>query len=227
MCKHMIINKIKRGGYFLLSLPKTIYFNFATLPIFQAIKLPVFIGWNVKIIEAKKNILHFPNGAEPFMVRIGYGGSPSLPAQKSSIRLRGGSLTFNGKARMSAGTILHVNGNMTIGNNFSSNKNAFLSCTSEVIIGNNVLMGWDCHVFDDNGGHTVFYDGIESKSSDIVKIGNDVWLCSYCHLLAGAEIADGSIVAYKSLLTKRITEKNVMVAGIPATVKRHNVEWHI
>lgn len=53
----MIINKIKRGGYFLLSLPKTIYFNFATLPIFQAIKLPVFIGWNVKIIEAKKKYL--------------------------------------------------------------------------------------------------------------------------------------------------------------------------
>lgn len=208
-------------------MPKTIYFNLATLPILQAIKLPVFIGYNVKVIETKKNILHFPNGIEPFMVRIGFGGSPSLPAQKSSIRLRGGSLTFNGKARMSAGAIVHLNGNMSIGNNFSTNKNTFLSCTSEVIIGDNVLLGWDCHVLDDNGGHVVFYDGIESKSNGTVKIGNNVWLCSYSHLLAGAEISDGSIVAYKSLLKNRIMEKNVMVAGIPATVKRHNVEWHI
>lgn len=129
-----IINKINRGRYFLLSLPKTIYFNIVSLPISQAIKIPVFLGWNVKIIETHKNILRFPNGVKPFMVRIGYGGSPTLPTLKSSIRLREGFLTFKGKARMSAGTIIHVKGNMTIGENFSSNKNAFLSCTNEVIL---------------------------------------------------------------------------------------------
>lgn len=119
-----IINKINRGRYFLLSLPKTIYFNIVSLPISQAIKIPVFLGWNVKIIETHKNILRFPNGVKPFMVRIGYGGSPTLPTLKSSIRLREGFLTFKGKARMSAGTIIHVKGNMTIVENFSSNKNA-------------------------------------------------------------------------------------------------------
>ena len=66
-----IINKINRGRYFLLSLPKTIYFNIVSLPISQAIKIPVFLGWNVKIIETHKNILRFPNGVKPFMVRIG------------------------------------------------------------------------------------------------------------------------------------------------------------
>ncbi len=222
-----IINGIKRGGYFLFSLPKTIYFNLVSLPIAQAIRLPIFLGWNVRIIETHKDILHFPNGIKPFMVRIGYGGSPSLPSQKSSVRLRGGSLSFLGRARMSAGTIIHVNGHMAIGRDFSSNKNAFLSCTSEVIIGDNVLLGWDCHILDDNGGHVVLYDGMKSKSNGTIRIGNNVWLCSFSHLLAGAEISDGSVVAYRSLLNKRIEEKNVMVAGIPATVKRHNVEWNI
>lgn len=220
-----IISKIKRGGYFLISLPKTIYFNFVSLPMSQAIKLPVFIGWNVRLIETHKNILRFPNGIHPLMIRIGYGGSPSLPTQKSSIRLRGGSLSFLGKARMSAGTIIHVKGNMSIGKDFSSNKNAFLSCTSEVVIGDNVLLGWNCHILDDNGGHLVLYNGVKSKSDGTIKIGNNVWLCSFSHLLAGADISDGSIVAYKSLLNKKIEEKNVMVAGSPAVVKRHNVEW--
>lgn len=54
-------------------------------------------------------------------------------------KVKGGLLMFHGKARMSVGTIIHLNGKMLIEKNFSPNNNAFLSCTNEVTIGGDVL----------------------------------------------------------------------------------------
>ena len=164
------------------------------------------------------------------MIKIGGGGSPSIPSQKSSVRLQSGKLIFKGGASMSEGISINVKGNLTIGKGFSSNKNCFLSCTNEVNIGDDVLFGWDCSVFDDNGGHHVLYNGVEKKigSNDFaINVGNHVWICSYSSILAGASIGEGSILAYKSLLTKKILEHNVLIAGVPAVVKAKNVNWKI
>ena len=52
--------KVLRFGIFvLLSLPKTIYFNFKSFDMKTAIKLPVIVGYNVKILETHKNIIKF------------------------------------------------------------------------------------------------------------------------------------------------------------------------
>lgn len=212
------------------SLPKTVYFNFKALPIKQAVKLPVFVSYKVNLIEVKKGILEFPNGISFFLVRIGAGGSPSLPSQQSSIRMGGGKLSFLGKARMGEGTIINIKGKMIIGKCFSTNKNCLLSCTNKVVIGDDVLFGWDCHVFDDNGGHRVLYNGVERKHSNeenAIIIGNHVWICSYAHLLAGSGIGNGSILGYKSLLTKNYNEENVLIVGSPAKIKENNVKWSV
>lgn len=213
------------------SLPKTVYFNFKALPVKYAIKLPVFVSYKVNLIEVRKGILEFPNGISFFLVRLGTGGSPSIPSQQSSIRLGGGGkLSFLGEARMGEGTIINVKGNMVVGKRFSANKNCFLSCTNKVIIGDDVLFGWDCHVFDDNGGHHVLYNGVErkqSKEDNAITIGNHVWVCSYAHLLAGSTIGNGSILGYKSLLTKKYKEENVLIVGTPAKIKDNNVKWSV
>lgn len=222
--------KISKLIAFILSLPKTIFFNLSAFPINKAIKLPVFISYRTHIIEVHRGIIHFSNTIRPFMVRIGEGGSPSLPTQKSSIRLQTGKLLFKGRANMGAGTIINVKGNMTIGSGFSTNKNCFLSCTNEVNIGENVLLGWNCHIFDDNGGHHVYYEGKEKKRDTndyAINIGDHTWLCSYSHILAGASIGKESILAYKSLLTTKISEDNVLVAGLPAIIKARNINWTI
>ena len=57
-----------------------------------------------------------------------------------------------------------------------------------------------------------------------IKIGNNCLVVFVLSFFVETEISDGSIVAYKSLLTKIIIENNLMVTGISATIKRHNVE---
>lgn len=95
--------KISKILTFLISLPKTLYFNFLAFPINTAIKLPVFVSYNVRSLQVKKGVLQFPNGARPFQVRIGAGGSLGLPTQKSSMRISSGSLIFKGKAKIGGG----------------------------------------------------------------------------------------------------------------------------
>ena len=81
-------------------------------------------------------------------------------------------------------------------------------------------------IFDNDGGHKVLYNGKKSVNNKIV-IGNHVWLCSYSHVLKGSTIMDGSILGYKSLLTKPIMEKNALIVGSPAEIKQKNIEWQL
>lgn len=225
--KKSIIEIVAFVIYCLLSIPKTVYFNLKTLPLKSAIRLPILVGWNVELVSLKgKCVLHcYP---ETFLVRIGHGGSKTVPATKSIIRLRKGSvLGFVGKARFSAGTVLDVGGVISVGKDFTANTNAFISCENELIIGDDVLVGWDVHIFDNDGGHKVLYNGKKKSVNNKIVIGNHVWLCSYSHVLKGSTIMDGSILGYKSLLTKPIMEKNALIVGSPAEIKQKNIEWQL
>ncbi len=214
--------------YCVASLPKTIYFNLKTLPFSSAVRLPILVGWNVKLVEVEGKC-QLVGGAKPFIVRIGHGGSLTVPPQKASIRMKTGSLCrFNGKARMAAGNVLDLGGHIAFGKNFSSNRNAFISCENSVSFGDDVLLGWDVHVFDNDGGHTIEYIGEEMKQRDpSIVIGNHVWLCSYSHVMKGSQVADGSVLGYRSLLLKRSEERNVLLLGSPAEIRKHNVKWNV
>ncbi len=53
------MQKIKLVFYIVLSLPKTIVFNLLYLPLRLALTLPIFIGYDVKIVEAHRGIIKF------------------------------------------------------------------------------------------------------------------------------------------------------------------------
>lgn len=222
------MKKISNLLYIFASIPKTIYFNFRCLPFNIAIKLPFFIGYNVRLLELHKGIIAIESAVQPFLIRFGHGGSETVPANKSSIRLRSGKLTFNGKARFAAGNIIDLDGDLSFGKNLSTNGNCFFSCSNRTIIGNDVLFGWDIHLFDNDGGHTVYKDGVaKQKIASTIVIGDHVWICAYCHILKGAGLSDNSILGYQSLLKHRIEEDGVLVVGSPATIKQHNVNWSV
>ncbi len=215
--------------YCLVSLPKTLYFNLKTLPFKKAVRLPVLIGWNVKLFDLKGHC-ELLGTTSPFMIRIGHGGSKTVSAQRSSIRLRKDArLCFTGKTFLSAGTVLDIGigGGVSFGNNFSANRNMFLSCENEIVFGNDVLLGWDVHLFDNDGGHAILINGEEKMSEPKIVVGNHVWLCSYSHLMKGAQVMDGSVLGYKSMLLKPILEKNVLIVGSPAQIKQRNIEWEL
>ena len=75
----------------------------------------------------------------------------------------------------------------------------------------------DSHpIFDDQGTHI-------NPSADI-SIGDRVWIGTRCLVLKGGSLAQGSILAAASVLTRHIGER-MIAAGIPAKVIREDIQW--
>lgn len=67
--------------------------------------------------------------------------------------------------------------------------------------------------------------GLPTDEPEDVIIGNDVWIMSRCIILKGSIIPDGSAVAANSLVNKEFTESNILIAGTPARIIKHNIKW--
>ena len=210
-----------------LSLPKTVYFNFRSLPFKNARKLPIFVSYKVKILEVHKGIIEFGEGVSvrPFMIRLGFNGTEEITPKKAKINLKEGKLIFRGGCSMGEGCVLGVSGGvLDMGDHFSANKNCFISCNKEIVFGRDVMIGWNA-VFFDAQGHIVFHNGEEKPSFKPIRIGNHVWVCAEAHVMKGSEVADGSIVAYRSLVTGKFTEKNILLGGSPAKRLQDHIDW--
>lgn len=211
--------------FFILSLPKTLYFNFRSLPFHQAVKLPVIIGYRIKILETHKGIIELPNETKFAMVRIGWGGSEGvMPRSSGAIMLEGGKVVFKGFAGFSKGCSIRSSGYLEFGDHFSANVNCFISCSKKVVFGSRCMLGWEVNVRDSDG-HTVYIDGKAKESQREVIIGNHVWLCSTANVLKGSCLGDNSIAAYGCLLTRSFPEAGLLVGGAPAVILQRKINW--
>lgn len=95
-----------------------------------------------------------------------------------------------------------------------------------------LVIGDECHIARDtlirtSDGQTLVDPETNmaiNEPQDII-IGNHVWLMSRCMIVKGAVISDNSAVAPYSFVNKRFYDKNVLLAGIPAKVKKENIKW--
>ena len=187
------------------------------LPIVVARKCRLNIEGNIILSDLRFNT-----------VTVGFGGSEGVIEKRYSFFsvAKGATVEFEGKAGISAGNSIRVdNGTLVIGRNFSTNKNCFVACSKGIRIGNNVTLGWDVNIRD-NDGHAIIdqLTGAISESKE-VRIGNHVWLCAHADILKGAVIPDKSIVAYGSLVTKAFDRSGVLLGGVPAKMLKENVRW--
>lgn len=84
-------------------------------------------------------------------------------------------------------------------------------------IGNNVTISHDVDfVTHDNSVCKIF--GVYNDVYGKIKVGNNCFLGAHAVIMYGVTIADNVIVAAGSVVTKSITESNVIVAGCPARV---------
>lgn len=216
---------ISRLFHAALSLPKTIYFNFITFGI-KGYKLPVYISHNTHIASIHFNTIKIEGEIKPFMILIGFGGSVGVvPNSRSEICLEKNSLlVFKGKAQFAAGCGIRNSGTIVLGKNFGMNRNSFLSCYRSVVIGDNFKAGWNCAVRDSDG-HSIIKGGEKQKLYSPVHIGNNVWLCSFSHILKGVTLSDHTVVAYRSLVTKPFYEGHVLLGGQPAKIIDNDIDW--
>lgn len=81
------------------------------------------------------------------------------------------------------------------------------------------------------GENTIFAHGVtivsmEHSLEDVskvgkegkVKIGRNCWLGAKCTILSGVELGDNTVVGANSVVTKSFTQKNIVIAGVPAKI---------
>ena len=211
--------------FIILSLPKTIIFNILSFKFLDAIKLPVLVGYNIKVKSTKRGVICFEGKKQPFMVRFGFGGSDGVISnQKGEICIISGKIIFKGKAGFSAGCSLRNTGTLIFGGDFNANKNTYINCCNSISIGESAMLGWNVVIIDGDG-HPLVKDGVTKPYSKPIVIGNHVWLCAESHVLKGAHLGDNCVLAYRSLLTKEIDGDNLLVGGSPAKIIDSNINW--
>lgn len=90
----------------------------------------------------------------------------------------------------------------------------------DCMFGQNVeFMLGDWHsLFDEKGNCTNF-----SKCG--IEVGDHVWIARNVVIMKDVLIPNGSVVGLGSVVTKRFDDENILVAGIPAKVLKHNIKW--
>lgn len=107
---------------------------------------------------------------------------------------------------------------ISIGNNVAINNAFSVVAFSKIIIQDNVLIGINCSIID-NDGHNLAINkrNSEEVNSAAVLIAENVFLGDNVTILKGVTIGKNSVIGNGSVVTKSIPE-NVIAAGNPAKV---------
>ena len=114
-----------KSGLFgiLLSIPKTIWFNFHFLPFSLALKMPIWIHYGTRVSVKRGRIDLSPSAVKTAMIRIGFHTVAVKDSSEHSLLQveDGGFLIFRGTAHIGRGSRIFVSnhGKLVIGDNFS------------------------------------------------------------------------------------------------------------
>lgn len=95
-------------------------------------------------------------------------------------------------------------------------------CAEKIVIGNDVHIGRDVWIRDNNGGHHVIIKGYKDKAP--IVIGDNVWICSNVSITKGVTIGEGAIISANSVVTTNIPA-HCIASGNPAKVVAENIYW--
>lgn len=111
---------------------------------------------------------------------------------------------------------------LVLGSGFETNINFTLICGEKVEIGNDVKVGRNVTIRDNNGNHYINRPGY--KNTRPILIGNKVWLCEGCTIMPGVKIGDGAIIGAHALVTCNVPA-HTLVMGNPAQIIDDNILW--
>lgn len=117
----------------------------------------------------------------------------------------------------------------------------------EVVIADKVTTAGHCYISTAEGSKvhigedSMIAKGVELRSDDAhaffdvntdnrlnpcqnITIGEHVWIGAFSSLLGGADVGQGSIIGYRSLLKNKISN-NVLAVGHPARVIKKDIAW--
>lgn len=199
----------------ILSIPKTIYFNLAHLPLKQAIKFPVCVYYHTKIKMKGKLIL--PNNVSPFMIRIGFHTCEECNTNDKTLLSvgLGGVIRLEGSAHIGRGSkiIVSKGAEIKFGDNFAISASSTIVSYKKISFGKDIQFSWDCLVMDSDT-HTIYdINGNVSNQPKEISIGDKVWICNGCMIFKGTIIPSNTVIGAHSVVSGNKYKENSIIAG--------------
>ena len=193
-------------------------------------------------IDGEGNIVHIEKTIDYSVLIKGNNNSIEITAEEK-LRPRNVTITINGNnnriiIKKFRTTQLYIDiGNFTGVDNVEIEILENLTCVQTSIfayqsntpikIGANCLSSRDVCIRSGELPHAIYdKDTFENlDKSEGIFIGNHVWIGEHAFILKKATIPDNCIVGAMSVVTKRFTEENAVIAGNPARVCKRNIMW--
>lgn len=221
--------KFRRAIEYFVSLPKSLYVCVRLLPFKQAIRLPIWVRYNVKLLDTAGCVkISDRRGVKTGMCRIGFGdvGVFDKTYERGIIELAG-EMELKGKAFFGHGSRINVmkNGRLIIGDDFVNSAMITIICDNYIQIGDRFRASWNVLIMDTDFHYVRNLEtgkvGVKTKP---IIIGNRIWIGLRSVVLKGSELADGCIVGANSVINKKYITPSTLIAGNPASERKHNVE---
>lgn len=214
----------------ILSIPKSFYVSWRLTSLKEAVYFPILVRYNCKLISLKGHIRLNKMCKKTARLVIGFNEVGIYNKKFSSSILQiDGEIRLNGQATFGQGSKLCVmqNAILEIGDQFNNTAEGVIVCTERISIGKNCLMSWETIIMDSDWHQTENTETKEiSKEASPIIIQENCWIGMRSLILKGVQIAQGCIIAANSTVTRSCHNPNTLLAGTPATEKKHNVTMH-
>ena len=199
----------------------TIYLNFRSFPLRQAICLPIFVYGHPRFYGLTGDML-IKGKITPGMIHFNrvMTGAPSNMSVQSEI-LNLGTIIFHGKGLIGTGNKIKVASSavLEVGANFKITDMCNIGCCSKIFIGEQSWVVHRCQVIDSNFHYVSNWEkGMVPKQTAPIFIGKGCWICNTTTITGGAVLPNFTIVASNSLVGKdySFVPESSMIGGIPA-----------
>jgi acetyltransferase-like isoleucine patch superfamily enzyme len=203
--------------------------NFYFLPWRQAIKLPILVKGNLKIVN-RSGKFELKN---PRYGKIRFGVFDSIQSSVNNLKTVidiSGVLTFDGRANFGVGCHIQIddNANLKIGNNFHNTGLLSLHVKTSCSIGDNAMLAWNVLIID-HDYHKILNletDKITNKPAPIY-IGKNNWFCANTIILKGITTESNIVCGINSIVNKHLLDANCVYSGNPIRVVKRNIYWQV
>lgn len=228
-----IVNKLFTRVEMIFSKPKlnvikTIYFNFRTMPVGVAVKLPVFIYGKVQFAKLQGNVVFRNCEVRRGMVKFGQCVDMFYPKGRSLMMIdNNAELIFEGACFFNTRYTIRITGNasLIIGENVRVGSNVRICCQQEIRIGANTDIAYNCEMMDSNFHYILNReDRTVCRYTAPISIGSSNWIGNNSQIMKGTKTKDNTMVAARSYLNKNYIaiyseSEYITLAGVPAVLK--------
>ena len=204
----------------------TIYLNLRTLPLKQALKLPLFVYGKVTFASLRGRIIFDCPHVKRGMVKMGrHQDDYILHSKRQLLRLdKDGSIVIKGYCSIASDFLFKITtGTLVLGDRVWIGQGVCIDCNERIEIGDCTSITYSTVLSDSNHHFVIDANKVVRRMSKPIALGKYNWIGNNSIIDKGSVTTDYSIVTHGSLLNKNYrilsgTEDSLLLAGTPAKI---------